>query len=208
MERKRTDPELVAGCKIGEEGCFEEIINRYSQKAYHLAFRLTRNEDDAEEVLQDVFITVFRKIKGFEGKSTFSSWLYRVTVNSALMKLRKRRQDQSVLLEDTLPEFENSLFVRSHAATEGEHNTLRKEVLDVLAAAIEELPSEYRPVFILRDVDGLSSREVGRALNISIPAVKSRLHRSRLLLRKRLMPFYREYKVASEGEENRKAVNS
>lgn len=208
MERKRTDPELVAGCKNGEEGSFEEIISRYSQKAYHLAYRLTRNEDDAEEVLQDVFITVFRKIKGFEGKSTFSSWLYRVTVNSALMKLRKRRQDQSVLLEDTLPEFENSLFVRSHAGTEGEHNTMRKEVLDVLTAAIEELPSEYRPVFILRDVDGLSSREVGRALNISIPAVKSRLHRSRLLLRKRLMPFYREYKTAAEGDERRKVVNS
>jgi len=208
MLKKKSDLELVSGCKRGENESFEEIINRYSQKAYHLAFRLTRNPDDAEEVLQDVFVTVFRKIQGFEGKSSFSSWLYRVTVNSALMKLRKKRQEQSVLLEDALPEFENSLFVRSHNSSEGEHSTLRSELLLALEKAIDNLPSEYRPVFILRDVDGLSSREVGRALNISIPAVKSRLHRSRLLLRRQLSSFYKDLRATENNEVQRKAVNS
>ncbi|NMC61881.1 MAG: sigma-70 family RNA polymerase sigma factor [SAR324 cluster bacterium] len=208
MLEKKSDLELISGCKRGESESFEEIISRYSQKAYHLAFRLTRNPDDAEEVLQDVFVTVFRKIEGFKGESSFSSWLYRVTVNSALMKLRKKRQEQSVLLEDALPGFENSLFVRSHNSSEGEHSTLQSELLMALAKAIDNLPSDYRSVFILRDIDGLSSREVGRALNISIPAVKSRLHRSRLLLRRQLSNFYKDIRTPEDNEVERRVVNS
>lgn len=208
MSHKKSDEQLIAGCKKGKEDCLEEILSRYAQKAFNLALRLTRNHDDAEEVLQDVFVTVFRKIGGFEGKSSFSSWLYRVTVNSALMKLRKRRQEKSVLLEDALPEFENSLFVKSRESTEGEHNTLRIELLAALEQAIAKLPPDYRPVFILRDVDGLSSKEVGKALNISIPAVKSRLHRSRLILKRRLDPVYQDYKAIMDDAQQKKAVNS
>ena len=192
MERKRSDIELVEACRNGCTASFEEIINRYSPKAYNLAFRLTRSQDDAEEVLQDVFVTVHRKLGAFEGKSSFSSWLYRVTVNTALMKLRKRRQDRSVLLEDAVPDFEHTQFARGPESIEGEYRSMRKELLMALEAAIDELPAEYRPVFILRDIDGLTSKEVGKVLNISIPAVKSRLHRSRMLLRKRLLGFYRE----------------
>lgn len=194
MSRKKTDLELVEEFKKGNQDSFEELINRYSGKAFSLAARLTRNAEDAEEVLQDVFITVFRKISGFEGKSSFSSWLYRVTVNASLMKLRKRKQDRSVPLEDVLPQIQESVIAKSSDHGELDKIALRTQVVEILDQAIRKLPDEYRPVFVLRDVDGLTSREVGKMLNLTIPAVKSRLHRSRLMLRKRLHKFYTEYK--------------
>ena len=189
----KSDLELIEEFKAGDHSSFEELISRYSVKAFSLATRLTRNVEDAEEVLQDVFVTVYRKIDGFQGKSTFSSWLYRVTVNAAFMKLRKKKQDQAISMEDVLPQLQNSPSLRSSEHTEGDKAAMRNQVTAALEDAIGKLPEEYRPVFILRDVDGLSSREVGKILSISIPAVKSRLHRSRLMIRKRLSQFYKEY---------------
>jgi RNA polymerase sigma-70 factor, ECF subfamily len=189
---KSSDKELIKKFQEGDQQSFEELISRYSTKAFSLATRLTRSQEDAEEVLQDVFVTVFRKIDGFEGKSSFSSWLYRVTVNSALMKLRKRRQDQSVPMEDVLLQVVNKASTQSTYFTEGEAGRTRAEVSQALEEAILSLPDEYRPVFVLRDIDGLSSKEVSKILNLSVPAVKSRLHRSRLMLRKKLVCFYQE----------------
>ena len=100
--QKKSDLELIVEFQKGDQRSFEELISRYSNKVFSLASRLTRNTEDAEEVIQDVFVTVHRKIGGFEGKSSFSSWLYRVTVNAAFMKLRKRKQDQTVPLEDLI----------------------------------------------------------------------------------------------------------
>lgn len=194
MYKKKTDQELVADFRSGDERALEELIQRYSNKVYALASRFTRNQEDAEEVLQDVFVTVYRKIAGFQGKSSFSSWLYRVTVNASFMKLRKRRQDQSVAMEDVLPQIQNTSAIRSSEQMEGDAATLRSEVSLALEQAIGKLPEEYRPVFILRDVDGLTSKEVGKILDLSIPAVKSRLHRSRLMIRRRLTRFYKEYR--------------
>ena len=206
-DKQKTDLELVKAFKKGCIDSYEELIKRYSIKAYSLAQRLTRNPLDAEEVLQDVFITVFRKIHGFEGKSSFSSWLYRVTVNAAFMKLRKRKQDQSISLEDVLPQVLNGSIARAAVDLEGDRHTARKEVTQVLEDAISKLPDEYRPVFILRDVDGLTSREVAKILDLTIPAVKSRLHRSRLMLRKKLTRFYREYSNA-QPKNGEKVANS
>lgn len=193
---KKTDLQLIEDFRGGNQQAFEELLGRYSNKAFGLASRLTRNLEDAEEVLQDVFVTVYRKIDGFEGKSSFSSWLYRVTVNSALMKLRKKKQDQSTPIEDLLTREQNSapspLAMESAAL---DTLAMRKELLHALSDAVSRLPDDYRPVFILRDVDGLSSRQVGKMLNLSIPAVKSRLHRSRLILRRRLLALYREYSL-------------
>jgi RNA polymerase sigma-70 factor, ECF subfamily len=189
---KLTDKELIKRFQEGDQLSFEELISRYSAKAFSLATRLTRNQEDAEEVLQDVFVTVFRKIDGFEGKSSFSSWLYRVTVNSALMKLRKRRQDQSIPMDEVLSQVANKASTRSTFFTEGEAGRTRAEISAALEEAIVSLPDEYRPVFVLRDIDGLSSKEVSEILDLSVPAVKSRLHRSRLMLRKKLAPFYQE----------------
>lgn len=205
------DNELIARFTKGCEASFNEIVTRYETKVHNLAMRLTRNPEDAEEVIQDVFVTVYRKISGFEGKSKFSSWLYRITVNAAFMKLRKRRQDQSVALDDLAPNVQNrALGQQNFLSSRGDNQALASEVRDALEGAIGKLPDDYRAVFILRDIDGLSNKEVGKILSLSIPAVKSRLHRSRLMLRKRLRKFYEDYsnesKVSPAAQLMRKAA--
>lgn len=193
MSRKKSDNQLIEEFKRGSQVSFEELINRYGGKAFSLALRLTRNQEDAEEVLQDVFVTVARKIANFEGKSSFSSWLYRVTVNAALMKLRKRKQDHSVLIEDVQPQVQEAVIAKSVEKSATELDASRTEVAAALEDAIRKLPEEYRPVFVLRDVDGLTSGEVSKILNLTIPAVKSRLHRSRMMLRRKLARFHAEF---------------
>ena len=189
-----TDEELIQKFRRGCLASFEELIRRYETKAHNLAMRLTRNAEDAEEVLQDVFITVYRKIESFEGKSKFSSWLYRITVNAAFMKLRKRKQDQSVPLEDLMPHLQNKVIVEKNSYfMQSDSMAMNNEIREALEGAVSKLPDDYRAVFVLRDIDGLSNKEVGDILNLSIPAVKSRLHRSRIMLRKRLRRFFEDF---------------
>jgi RNA polymerase sigma-70 factor (ECF subfamily) len=197
--KKRSDLDLINDFRKGDQQAFEELLSRYSNKVFSLATRLTRNQEDAEEVLQDVFVTVHRKIAGFEGKSSLSSWLYRVTVNAAFMKLRKRRQDPAVPLEDVAQQPIQISALKSPESAYVDSQTIRNEMLEALEVAIRKLPDDYRPVFVLRDVDGLTSREVGRILNLTIPAVKSRLHRSRLMLRRRLSRFFEEPRTRREN---------
>ena len=192
--RTLEDVQLIERFRKGCISSFEILLNRYEVKAHNLAMRLTRNSEDAEEVLQDVFITVYRKIEGFEGKAKFSSWLYRITVNAAFMKLRKRKQDQTVSLDDMIPHLQNKAISQQHTfGARSDARAMNNEIREALEQAVGRLPEEYRAVFILRDVDGLSNKEVGEILDISIPAVKSRLHRSRLMLRRRLRKFYEDY---------------
>jgi len=205
---KNDDNDLVRQLKRGSESALEILLQRYAAKVYSLASRLTRNHLDAEEVLQDVFHTVFIKIKRFEGKSSFSSWLYRITVNSSLMKLRKRRQDKSALMEDVLPDFKNDIRLKGSAEVEGDVALQQHQVREALELAVRKLPDDYRPVFVLRDIDGLTSREVGKILRLTVPAVKSRLHRSRLMLRKELLSFYQSYSRGTERTGRWKAVGN
>jgi RNA polymerase sigma-70 factor (ECF subfamily) len=205
---KKTDQELIADFQRGEQRSFEELISRYSNKVFSLASRLTRNAEDAEEVLQDVFITVHRKIGGFEGKSSFSSWLYRVTVNAAFMKLRKRKQDQTVPLEEIIQQAQVVQSLKSPEHAYVDSLSIRNQMLEALEVAIRKLPDDYRPVFILRDVDGLTSREVSKILDLTVPAVKSRLHRSRLMLRRRLSKFFVEQRPQNEQDDLDIVVNS
>jgi RNA polymerase sigma-70 factor (ECF subfamily) len=198
MGRSKTDAELIEEFKAGSDASFEELIQRYSPKAFSLATRLTRSQEDAEEVLQDVFVTVYRKINSFEGKSSFSSWLYRITVNASFMKLRRRRRDTNVSLEDIVPQLRESLARRDREPAESDDILMRRQLISALEFAISKLPEEYRPVFVLRDVDGLTSREVGKILNLSIPAVKSRLHRSRSMVRRRLGSLLREWRAGQK----------
>jgi len=198
---RKSDRELINEFRKGDQNSFEELVSRYSTKVFSLATRLTRNNEDAEEVLQDVFTTVHRKIASFEGKSSFSSWLYRVTVNAAFMKLRKRRQEQSVSLEDIIQQSQTVAALKSPESAFVDSQSIRNQMLEALEQAIRKLPDDYRPVFILRDVDGLTSREVSRILDLSVPAVKSRLHRSRLMLRRRLTRFFDEPRVQNEVDD-------
>lgn len=189
-----TDVTLVKRFKKGSLEAFEEIIKRYESKVFQLAMRLTRNHEDSEEVMQDVFSTIYKKIDGFQGKSAFSSWLYRIVVNAAFMKLRKRKQNHSISIEDLSPSVKQMCLERDESYMErSDMLTSSKEMRDVVQLAINRLPKQYRSVFVLRDVDGLSNQEVSEILQLSIPAVKSRLHRSRLMLRKKLQRYYDDY---------------
>jgi RNA polymerase sigma-70 factor (ECF subfamily) len=184
---KLKDSELVRRAKRGDPRAFGELVKRYQDKIYRLARRMTETDEDAEDVLQEAFVKSYRALADFQEKSKFSTWLYRITVNLALMKLRKKRIDVVSLdvpvatEEGTVPrDFEN-----------GGPNPLErlmdKESRQTLDHAIAELPASYRAVFILRHVEGLSTLETARILNLSVAAVKSKLHRTRALLRVKLL---------------------
>lgn len=198
-EKELDDTQLITKFTKGCDRSYEKLINRYQSKIYNLALRITRNSFDAEEVLQDVCITIYKKIDGFEGKSKFSSWLYRITVNAAFMKLRKRKNNFILPLDD-MASYLQTKAVSQHVTTgaQGDQCAMRSQMKDALECAISCLPEEYRAVFILRDMDGLSNNEVSEILSISTPAVKSRLHRSRMILRKKLHRFYTDYRSANK----------
>lgn len=190
-----TDKQLLKHIKRGSQDAFKEVLGRYETKVFNLAMRYTRNPEDAEEILQDVFVTVFKKISSFKGKSAFSSWLYRVTVNAAFMKLRKRKQDHTIPMEELSAPIQKNWLDKGGAhkdsCTDG--GLMHGELREILQEAIDKLPDDYRAVYILRDIDGLSNRQVSKVLSLSVPAIKSRLHRSRLMLRKKLSIYYKDY---------------
>lgn len=196
MAKKKLSEDLMLIQKIrkGDQIAFEQLIEKYETKVFHLAMRFTKNEEDAEEVLQDVFMTLHRKLELFQGKSAFSSWLYRIVVNAAFMKLRKRRQQPAVLLEDLAPHTrEKALDGEFYQENHVEKFTQNEEIKSVLLSAVNRLPEQYRSVFVMRDVNGFSNQETSEVLGLSVPAIKSRLHRSRLMLRKKLIRYYLEF---------------
>jgi RNA polymerase sigma-70 factor (ECF subfamily) len=190
-----SEQELVELLRAGEEGAFDALLKRYQGKIYWLALSVTKNREDAEEVLQDVFLSVYQKIAKFDGRSAFGTWLYRITVNTALMKLRGRGPAQESF-EEYLPQFSGGHHARMvRDWTEGaEELIFRKERAQVVRQAIEALPPEYRVVLVLRDLEGLSNGEVADILDTSVAAVKARLHRARLALRGILERYVTEAK--------------
>lgn len=189
-----SDQDLVERLKAGEEAAFEPLLARYQGKVFRLAMSMTRNQEDAEEVLQDVFLTVYRKITSFDGRSAFGTWLYRIAVNAALMKLRGRGPVQASI-EEFLPQFtEDGQHARMVVDwTPGpEEQLLRQERTQVVREAIEGLPPDYKAVLVLRDLEGLSNEEAAEAMGISVLAVKARLHRARLVLRGKLERYMTE----------------
>ncbi|MCI0546893.1 MAG: RNA polymerase sigma factor [Candidatus Rokubacteria bacterium] len=192
----RVDPDaaLVESLRREEEGAAEALVARYGDKVYRLAVRITSNEQDAEEVVQDALWTAARKIGTFKGESAFGSWLYRITANAAYQKLRARQgKRHEISWEDILPGFDDfgghADPVRDWSAR-AEEPAVQAELRDVLAAAVNDLPPDYRTAFVLHDVEGLSNPEIAESLHISLPAVKSRIHRSRLFLRRRLAEYF------------------
>ncbi|MDZ4787138.1 MAG: sigma-70 family RNA polymerase sigma factor [bacterium] len=193
MLENKSDKELIESFLAGNQDCYIELTERYTEKVFNLAFRFTRNKEDAEEVIQDVFITLHRKAGAFEGKSAFSSWLYRITVNTALMLIRKRKQTPAISIEEVSPQVKETWTGDSSANCNVDYISTQHELRGALDQAIGKLPEEYRSIFLMRDVDGLSNQEVGEVLGMSVPAVKSRLHRARLMLRRKLEKFYLDY---------------
>ncbi|MFO0417397.1 MAG: RNA polymerase sigma factor [Pseudomonadota bacterium] len=190
MTTRKTDAELVKGVLHRDESCFEELLNRYGSKVLNLAMRITRSPEDAEEILQDVFITIFTKLESFEHKAQFSSWLYRVTMNSSFMKIRARTRRRTVSIEDVEPNIRHNWVGNRSESFDVDTMSSRHELREAIQNAIANLPEEYRAIFVLRDIDGLSNESVSQVLQLSVPAVKSRLHRSRILMREQLKTHY------------------
>lgn len=178
---------LLAQAREGDTQAFGELVRRYETKIFRLAQHITQNREDAEDVLQETFLKAYEHLDQFQGNSKFYTWVVRIAVNQALMKLRRRKTDKSVSLDETIDTGEDTI-VREIAAwdEDPEQRFSREEIGQILDSAIQGLEPPYRSVFALRDIEGLSTEETAEALGLSVPAVKSRLLRARLQLREKL----------------------
>lgn len=181
------ESELVSRAQAGEDEAFADLVSRYQSKIYRLAKNITQNNEDAEDVLQEAFLKAYSHLAGFQRNSRFYTWIVRIAVNEALMKLRKRRSDRTVPLDEPVDTGEEAV-AREIAVWEDnpEQRYSHEEMQQILDDAVDELKPDFRTVFVLRDIEELSTEETAEALGISVPAVKSRLLRARLALREKL----------------------
>src|SRR5215467_12899930 len=187
------ESQLVAQARAGDTTSFNELVRRYEGKIFRLAQHVTQNREDAEDVLQETFLKAYEHLDQFKGDAKFYTWIVRIAVNQALMKLRRRKTDKSVSLDETIDTGEDTV-VREIAAwdEDPEQRFSREELGQILDTAIDSLEPLYRSVFVLRDIDELSTEETAEALGLSVPAVKSRLLRARLQLREKLSRYFRK----------------
>jgi RNA polymerase sigma-70 factor, ECF subfamily len=178
---------LVSQAREGDDRAFAELVRRYEGKIFRLAQHITQNREDAEDVLQETFLKSYEHLDQFQGQSKFYTWIVRIAVNQALMKLRRRKTDKSVSLDEGIDTGEDTVTREIAAWDEDpEQRFSREELGELLDSAIQSLAPPYRSVFVLRDIDELSTEETADALGLSVPAVKSRLLRARLQLREKL----------------------
>ncbi|HEY7209488.1 MAG TPA: RNA polymerase sigma factor [Bryobacteraceae bacterium] len=178
---------LVARAKAGDAAAFSELVEHYDRRVFRMAKQITQNDDDAEDVLQEAFLKAYTHLDDFQGNSKFYTWIVRIAVNEALMKLRKRRADRSVPLDEPIDTGEDEV-AREIAVWDDNPEDVysREELTEILDEAVQSLKPAYRTVFVLRDIEELSIEETAEALGLSISAVKSRLLRARLQLREKL----------------------
>jgi len=196
MERT-ADRDLVRRLQSGDDTAVHELAERYGSRIFQLAMRYMKNREDAEEVVQDVLLKVYRKAGAFRGDAAFSSWIYRITFNTAMSRLRTSRKARAA-------DAERERTLAAVAAAGGERapdrqpadwtgmpdeELLRLQLRDAVAVAIAELPEIYREPLVLRDIEGLSTEEASTRLHLKGQTLKSRLHRGRLMLRERLRAF-------------------
>jgi RNA polymerase sigma-70 factor (ECF subfamily) len=183
---------LVAEAKNGSYPAFEELVNRYEKKIYRLGLNITGNPDDAEDVLQETFLKAFQHLPDFREDSRFYTWLVRIGVNEGLMKLRRRRADRTVPIDDHVDE-EGAVMPREFTDWKPNPEQLlaQTEIQTILDNAASSLPPTFRTVFYLRDVEGLSTAETAELLELTESAVKARLFRARLQLREDLSKAFK-----------------
>jgi len=193
--RVDADAALVEALRRDDQAATEQLLDRYGDRVYRLALRITGSNEDAEEVTQDALWTAARKIGTFKGESAFGSWIYRIAANAAYQKLRARKsRARELLLDDVLPAFDDDgrhFEPMDDWSPRVDEQTLKGELRSVLEAAIDALPPDYRTALVLHDVEGLSNPDIAATLGLSLPAVKSRVHRSRLFVRKRLAEYHK-----------------
>ncbi len=183
---------LVERARQGDVTAFGDLISKYERRIYRMARQITQNDEDAEDVLQETFLKAFEHLDSFQGQSKFYTWLTRIAVNESLMKLRKRKSDRTVSLDENI-ETEEEPIVREIAVWDDtpELRYSQEEMRQILDKAIDGLKPIFRTVFILRDVEELSTEETAEVLGLSIAAVKSRLLRARLQLREKLTRIFK-----------------
>lgn len=179
---------LVAEARAGDAEAFTTLVHQYDRNIYRLALNITGKPEDAEDVLQEAFLKAYTHLDRFQGNSRFYTWLVRIAVNEALMKLRKRRGDRTVSLDEPIATSDNDLMPREIEdwGDDPEQRYAKTELQEILNEAIESLEPQFRTVVVLRDVENLSTEETAEMLGLSVPAVKSRLLRGRLKLREKL----------------------
>jgi len=185
------DLALVHACNSGDAAAFEELVKRYDNKLFRIAQHITHNREDAQDAVQDAFLKAFRKLTQFRENSQFSTWLIRITVNESLMKLRKQRSGREVSIdEDFQSEDHTSAFELTDWAPNPEELYKAFELRNILRSELQELPLGFRVVFVLRDIEGLSTEETAEVLELTPVAVKARLWRARVRLRQRLTKYF------------------
>lgn len=201
---EQPDVALVSLAQGGDTRAFDELVTRYRDRVYRLSFKILRHQEDAEEALQDAFLSAYRGLKNFKAESTFSTWLYRVATNASLMKYRKRRGDHVSLEQSQSYQSDPEPLAIPDWSRQPLEELLDSETREVMEEGLRRLPEELRVVFVLRDEDGHSNAEVAEMLNITVAAVKSRLHRARIALRDRLNRYFQDRSSRkdrpSEGE--------
>jgi RNA polymerase sigma-70 factor (ECF subfamily) len=185
---------LVKAAKSGDTTAFEELVDRYERKIFRLTMNITRNREDAEDAMQDAFMKAYSHLNSFQEDSRFYTWLVRIAANEALMRLRKRRPNQ-VSIDEPI-EGEDDLMPREIEdwGPSPEQRYAQSEMHEILDQAIDGLTPDFRTVFVLRDIEELSTEETATAIGISVAAVKSRLLRARLKLRQKLDRYMRDRK--------------
>jgi RNA polymerase sigma-70 factor (ECF subfamily) len=191
-----SEAELLEGLQSGDTAAYRSLVQLNSANVYNVALKLLGDEQEAEDVLQETFLSAFEAIDRFEGRSKLSTWLYRIAYNASLMRLRKRRQMTTFSLDRPPPEDNGSPEPVSHDlvdwSTVPDDQLLTAEARQVMDDAIADLPESLRSAFVLRDIQGLSGAETAEILGITVQAVKNRLHRARLTLRDRLSGYFVE----------------
>jgi RNA polymerase sigma-70 factor (ECF subfamily) len=189
---RKDDSVLVTEAKAGNYAAFEELVSRYEKKIYRLGLNLTGNPEDAEDVLQEAFLKAFAHLAEFREDARFYTWLVRIAINEGLMKLRKRRSDKAVPIEDAVGE-EGEIIPREFTDWKPNPEQLyaQGEMETILQNAAQGLSPGFRAVFLLRDVEGLSTQETAQLLNLTEGAVKARLFRARLQLREGLSKVFK-----------------
>jgi len=187
------DRRLIAGLQARDEAAVHELAERYGPRIYQLALRQMKNPEDAEEVTQDVLLKVYRKIGAFRGDSALSSWIYRITFNTAMSRLRTSKAERAAQQRDRTREDRDEAARASVDPADWsnmpDEQLLRAQLRRAVMAAIQDLPEIYRAPVVLRDIEGLSTEEASTRLHVKDQTLKSRLHRGRLLLRSRLEAF-------------------
>jgi RNA polymerase sigma-70 factor, ECF subfamily len=178
------DKILIDKARVGDKKALAEIVKKYEQTVYNFSFKICRDPDKAENIMQETFLSMIKSLHQFDGNSKLSTWIYRIVANHCLMEARKFRNRQFVYLDDDDSLYDESEFADWNSTPY--NNTETAELRNILDNAIQKLSPDYRVVFLLRDVEGLSTEETARITQLSVPAVKSRLHRARAFLRKEI----------------------